>query len=206
MSQYLTPFQMTVPTKRVANNIVAYQKKEIGGEFEITQARENGRRVYVISQTKTREQVQQEQAFERAKSTLDPMSDWLGKESPTNIYLERDKIKKILDKFAERFANNPIDAFTWGTDTVQDAAGYEALSLAIHLLEEGRTDEQLAEYFTDKSEREDRYERLSYSTSPMSNLCKRAQRIATREVARRLRDYVKSRAVARAILEGATTT
>jgi len=178
--------------RREADKSVEQRTKIQGGVWSVRGTRGD----YQVWQELTREQIEFTKRLDSAKMMLSPEFDWLNPKAVMSAYRERDQSKAELDKWAKQFALHPLDAFEWSIATVEEAARHTVLCQIIRSAEEGATADELARYFTRESERQDSYEHLSYSFSPIANLTKQAERIAMRKYAAHLRSYAKARAEA----------
>lgn len=80
-----------------------------------------------------------------------------------------------LERFSKRFAEDPADAFSWGTQAVQAAANQKWARAARALLDAGKTRDEVQAAILQQA----KYKvRLEHSTSPMSNLMEQAEAIA----------------------------
>jgi hypothetical protein len=100
--------------------------------------------------------------------------------------------KESLDKFQEKFANDPIYAFEWAGETVLTAARYHYETIALRWLkgEESPnfTGDRIAELrksWTEELARMTRHQRWS-STSQLANAAEEAKRIALAQLVEEL--------------------
>jgi len=172
-------------TKSVATKEAARLQQQHGGQWLIEQV---GRRWRVV-QTATRETVERDRIRRSAEAVLD--STFQRHFGIDQMREEKMILKEELAKFSEKFATNPFYALEWGTNVCQQAANYKVIS---EILDTGASENEVCEYWEQEAARCTEYEKLSYSSSPMSNLMAAAYRIALRKYTAKLRAAINAKA------------
>jgi hypothetical protein len=98
-----------------------------------------------------------------------------------------DNCKEINDKFAARFATDPVDAFKWSHDTFKNAAIEHVYKLLQHLVNEDRTMSQIRKHFVENYTRGAKWPECS--TSPASNLMSQCLTAAYVEICEEIEDW-----------------
>jgi hypothetical protein len=179
-------------TKRQAEQKLNELREERGGLWNLYA--ERGK--WGVYQTRTRDEERKEQVRRQAESALHPKRDWFAQDGHLSIYKTRDQLKEKLDAWAARFAADPAYALSWGTENCQNATDYKIVSEIIAYHEAGHDDQDICRYIEAEAQRKVNGERLSVSSSPMSNLMEQALRVSLVKFAREMRAWLDHRVAA----------
>jgi hypothetical protein len=193
------PATATVYTKREADRLMEALGQRLGGVWFIEKMGRNHR----VYQSITNEEKQLLERRQQAEFILSDRCDWF---SPNgifqSIYKTRDRLKAELDKFQERFAENPVYALENSIRMFEVAAEYEVVCRMIHQYSQCSDAERVCKHLEEQASRLACSDRLEVSSSPSHNLMEAAKRIATTKYARDMRDWLNIRAQAMGDLYG----
>ncbi|MDE2426299.1 MAG: hypothetical protein KGO96_10385 [Elusimicrobia bacterium] len=178
--------------KREAEQLATKLQSKYGGRWSATKHSRRGGGYFVV-EIQTRQSLEREQALCSARMYLDPdispfSNSGKGWRS-LGFYGQRDRLKADLDKFAAKFAESPLYALEWSTPVIEAAAEYTVICGMIAAHERGVSIEDILSTVENEARRKVEYSSLSRSTSPMSNLCEDAERIAYCKIAKQLRSW-----------------
>lgn len=179
---------MVLTTKRVAEKFARELHATEGGLWAVEQVGRQWRAYCAV----TKKELDRSNTIKHAEAAL--KRDFFGEHF--GIFSEKRAAEEKLAKFRIRLETDPFNAFEWGNEAVQAAADLKVIAGILYLRDHSRDLNQICESLEYDLRCADEGESLSQSTSPMSTLAARAQRIALRKYVKQIRSFLQYRACA----------